>query len=132
MKTFAERLRLARELRGLTQAQLASACGVAQSTVANYENGLRRSARDPLALASALEVSPHWLIEGVGTMEPSPLREPGPHSPAEAYASARISDWPFLSIAPEIFWSLKPAERELVENTMVALITSIRQTTSDK
>ncbi|MFA7475844.1 MAG: helix-turn-helix transcriptional regulator, partial [Castellaniella sp.] len=38
METFAERLRHARLLRGLSQETLARACGLSQSAISSYEN----------------------------------------------------------------------------------------------
>ncbi|MFC3866660.1 helix-turn-helix domain-containing protein [Alcaligenes aquatilis] len=42
MKHFSERLRHARQYRGLSQADLARLCGLTQSAISNYENGTRR------------------------------------------------------------------------------------------
>ena len=66
--TLAERLDYARRLRRMTQKQLAARCGLSQSTIGNLEAGTRKSARDILAIAQALEVSPQWLETGRGTM----------------------------------------------------------------
>lgn len=49
------RLTFMRKVRGMTQAQLADACGVAQTTISNYENGVARPSEYVLnQLASAL------------------------------------------------------------------------------
>lgn len=69
VKTLAERLRWAREQRGLTQVQLAEKAGVSQGTVGNAESGVRKRPRDLLQLAAALDASPHWLESGKGTWD---------------------------------------------------------------
>ena len=40
--TFAEHIRTARESLGMTQAQLAAALGISQSTLEKWESGIRR------------------------------------------------------------------------------------------
>src|SRR3546814_1186413 len=67
---FADRLRHARQLRGLTQAALARACGLSQGAIANYEEKSRRTAKEIFKLADALRVSHVWLSRGFGLMEP--------------------------------------------------------------
>lgn len=62
--TIAERLRSAREKAGLTQGELANAAGVTQGTVANIESGLRKSPRELLAIARAVNVNAEWLKSG--------------------------------------------------------------------
>lgn len=52
----------------MTQAQLAKAAGVVQATIGNLEAGLRKSAREVVAIAKALGVSPAWLANGEGDM----------------------------------------------------------------
>jgi len=61
-----ERIAQERERLGLTQGQLAEKAGVGQTTIANYESGLRGRPRSLLQLASALDVSPEWLESGKG------------------------------------------------------------------
>lgn len=56
--TLAQRIKQTRELRGYTQAQLAKAAGVRQSTVGNLEAGIRTSTERVLELAAALRVRP--------------------------------------------------------------------------
>ena len=68
MKTFAERMVLARTNKGLTQGELAKKSGVSQSSIGNIEAGLRLSSRKVASIASALGVSPIWLAEGRGLM----------------------------------------------------------------
>jgi transcriptional regulator with XRE-family HTH domain len=91
MRTIGERIRLAREQRGMSQAELAAVVGFkAQSAIGNLEN--RATGRGGFHLpkiASALGVSVTWLLDGpdepatvpwleksagtTGTPEPAPL-----------------------------------------------------------
>jgi transcriptional regulator with XRE-family HTH domain len=68
MRTFAERLKLARLRRDLSQADLAKLAGVAAGTIGNLESGTRRAPRQLLQLAAALGVRPEWLQLGTGPM----------------------------------------------------------------
>lgn len=63
--TIADRLKKAREKSGLTQSQLAQKAKVAQSTIANIENGIRKRPRELLKIAKVLNVSPEWLENGI-------------------------------------------------------------------
>lgn len=118
MDTFANRLRYARELRCLTQAELARAAKVSQSAIANYENGTRKSAKNIFKLAGALQLSPRWLAEGVPPMEPS-LSEPGSEYFAENSAQ---SLWPFQLISPLQWDALSERDKQVVEHTITALL----------
>ncbi|MGB6242254.1 MAG: helix-turn-helix transcriptional regulator [Castellaniella sp.] len=117
MKTFGERLRQTRIKRGLSQAQLAHACGLSQSAISSYENGSRQSPKKLLNLAQTLSVDIYWLSRGEGTAEPAPSDLATMHEHA--------APWPFPSIEPHVFWSLKPKDRQTVETTVSALIDSL-------
>lgn len=69
MDTLASRLKAARESRKLTQAALAQAAGVSQSTVGNIEAGTRGGLESLAPLAHALQVAYWWLRDGSGEME---------------------------------------------------------------
>jgi transcriptional regulator with XRE-family HTH domain len=69
MNTLGERLRHARELRGLSQAQLATMVGVSPGTIGNFEAETRKNPRKLLSIAAALRVSPHWLLHGLGSID---------------------------------------------------------------
>ncbi|HLU19817.1 MAG TPA: helix-turn-helix transcriptional regulator [Pusillimonas sp.] len=126
MNTFADRLRFARTLRNLTQAQLARASGISQSAIANYEGNARLFPKSIFRLAAALRVSAHWLAEGVGPMEyDAPALAISRLGVADGTPRPAVSDWPFRDISPEIFWSLSDADRTLVENTIASLIASL-------
>jgi transcriptional regulator with XRE-family HTH domain len=60
---FTERLKAARELRGLSQAQLAERSGFQPSAISRFETGASKPSFDNLRrLAAALEVSTDFLL----------------------------------------------------------------------
>ena len=60
---FKERLKKARDLRGLSQAQLAAKTGLPPASVSHFESGPRKPSFDNLkALASALDVTTDYLL----------------------------------------------------------------------
>lgn len=132
MNSFAERLIHARTARGLTQAQLAAASGLSQSAIANYESGSRRTSKKLLPLAAALQVDAQWLFNGKGPMH-TPLYGTQPSSPARGAMpqlrehAIKGTAWPFIQIQPNDYWSLDAASRTLIENTVAALITSLKK-----
>lgn len=82
VNTIAERLKQAREALGLSQEQLAKLASVSQGTIGNIESGLRKRPRDLLAIAAAVNVSPHWLATGKLNVEENPPQYlPGGPSP---------------------------------------------------
>ncbi|SXF83141.1 XRE family transcriptional regulator [Klebsiella variicola] len=65
MKTLAERLKIAREKAGLSQAQLGEIIGLSQQSVAKIENGETQQPRKIKEIAKALGVTQTWLQLGV-------------------------------------------------------------------
>lgn len=60
---FKERLKTARDLRGLSQAQLAAKAGLPAASVSHFESGPRKPSFDNLkALAGALDVTTDYLL----------------------------------------------------------------------
>lgn len=60
---FNHRLKEARELRGLSQAQLAATAGLPAAAVSHFESGPRKPSFDNLkALAAALDVTTDYLL----------------------------------------------------------------------
>ncbi|MCK1732971.1 helix-turn-helix transcriptional regulator [Bradyrhizobium sp. 138] len=60
---FKERLKAARNLRGLNQAELAAKSGLPPASVSHFESGPRKPSFDNLkALASALDVTTDYLL----------------------------------------------------------------------
>lgn len=66
LDTFGQRLRYARTLRGMTQAQLAQAAGEKQGTISKIELGKIASPGNAVGLARALRVSADWLALNIG------------------------------------------------------------------
>jgi transcriptional regulator with XRE-family HTH domain len=63
--SFAERLRIAREMAGLTQAQVATMLGLHRPTISEIEAGRRKvSAEELTKLAKLYGVGLGWLTEG--------------------------------------------------------------------
>lgn len=73
VKTLKERLTYARELRGLTQSELAVKAKCAQSAIGNAESGERKTLRNLVLVARVLEISADWLFDGRG---PKPTKTP--------------------------------------------------------
>ena len=67
--TLGGRLTRSRLSKGWTQHQLASAAGTSQAVVQRIETGKSRHPRIVRDLASALAVSPAWLMFGVAVIE---------------------------------------------------------------
>jgi len=76
-KAIARRVRTRREVVGLSQSQLAEACGMSQQGVDNIEQAKVARPRNLLELAIALQTSPQWLQYGQG---PEVVR---PYNPVE-------------------------------------------------
>ena len=70
-----ERLKIARNNRGLSQSALARKAGITPSAISQIEAGLTKkpSSENLLPLASALNIDPNWLITGKGSPSPVPL-----------------------------------------------------------
>lgn len=135
MKTFGDRLRHARKLRGWTQKALGDASGLSQSAIGNYESDQRYSSRALMRLAAALKVSPHWLDSGQGSMEGD---EAGfyPHSSGRPGGSkvedAGAHSWPFPQIPYSHYQALSPRDKHLLERTVQAFIDSCRTAGTDR
>jgi len=125
VKTFSDRLRHARQLRGLTQSELARSCGLSQGAISNYESASRKTAKEVFRLADILQVSAAWLATGAGPMEqeiPScayKISEPS-SAPGQSYS------WPFPRIPPDELFALSPGDRALIEDTVLSLMQSFR------
>lgn len=121
MKTFSDRLRQARVLRGYTQQDLARICGLSQSAIGSYETGQRLSSRSIRRLALALNVSLDWLEMGQGPMGPAAsLMEPPPTR------EGCETPWPFRSVAPEHVEALSQRDLLLLETPYAVLSRHVR------
>lgn len=114
MKTFGARLRYARELRQLTQKELAQASGLSQGAIGNYENDSRRSPKNVFRIAEALDVEPAWLAMGTEPMETTP-------SPriAESHTSGL---WPLPGVEPARIWALSAQKREILAQAVSGML----------
>lgn len=82
METFGERMKWAREQRGMSQPDLAHAMGVAPMTISKWERGAMDPGSTKLRTISALlGVSADWLLNG------------GPLSQADGQAAAEVPFW---------------------------------------
>lgn len=66
--TIGGRIRYLREVREMKQVELAVKCGLTQAAISNLETDETRKPSAPtlLRIAAALEVSPDWILTGVG------------------------------------------------------------------
>lgn len=66
VETMGDRVKSLRQARGLTQEQLAKACGVTKSAVSQWESGTTSNIKLPtvLALVSALKTDLAYLVYG--------------------------------------------------------------------
>lgn len=66
--SIGQRIKYMREQRKYTQSELAAKCGVGQAAISNLEtdSSRRPSASTLLKLSAALDVNPHWFIDGEG------------------------------------------------------------------
>ena len=63
-KRFGQRIKIMRDLRGLTQTQLAAHLGITPQAVAAYEAGKQEAGyRNLIALSRILEVTTDWLLD---------------------------------------------------------------------
>lgn len=69
MQTLADRLRISREKKGLTQQELADLAGTTQQNIQNIEAGVVQRPRKIGAIAKALGDSPAWLQFGVEAID---------------------------------------------------------------
>ncbi len=70
MSTLGERLRLARDKKGLKQTQVKDRTNINNKTLSGYENNVSEPDTNTLAtLADLYEVSYKWLLTGKGNME---------------------------------------------------------------
>ncbi|MES4611393.1 helix-turn-helix domain-containing protein [Ewingella sp. CoE-038-23] len=68
--TLAQRLKLAMEEGGFTQASLAEAAGTSQPSIWKIVSGRTQSSVKLIDIARALKVRPEWLADGTGDMRP--------------------------------------------------------------
>jgi transcriptional regulator with XRE-family HTH domain len=121
VNTLKERLTYARELRGLTQGELAAKAKCAQSAIGNAESGERKTLRNLVLVARVLKVSADWLFDGNGpkpTQDPTELLGYSTRQVVPLIASdvARNTEMqaidPYTRAALELMQKLRPDQRE--------------------
>jgi transcriptional regulator with XRE-family HTH domain len=136
VKTFSDRLRYARKLRGMTQLALARAGGLSQSAIGSYESGQRQSSRALFKLASALRVNPVWLDTGRGGMESADSYRPdASDEPSHTLMDATLNvgrgrAGSQAALAPAVLarvHTLAPKDRRLLERMILVFIEACRQ-----
>lgn len=92
MSLLAVRLRIATEKKGVTQAQLARACGVKPPSVNGWITGKSKylKGNNLLAAARTLDVSQEWLATGEGTMLPYDSGLTIPNLPSNEFVEVPI------------------------------------------
>lgn len=86
MKSLAERLKEAMAAARITQAQLAHLVDVSQPAINRLVTGKTTSSRKIIDIARVLSVSPEWLVEGTGSMQPGRNGELHPDAHVESGA----------------------------------------------
>lgn len=136
MKSVGERIRQAREFRGLTGQQLATLAGYKhQSAIGNLENRATGTGGNKLVdVARALDFSVQWLLSGPDTDD---MRTVAPFSthkieacPPPAYLPANPPArldfgqprWPFENISAEDYARLTDRQQGMVEGYIRSLI----------
>lgn len=125
VNTFGSRLRHARTLRQLTQAELARACGLSQGAIGNYEADSRRSAKEVFRIAEVLGVEAAWLAMGTGPME----RPATPRVSDSAVPPA--SAWPFPGIDPARVWALSREQRQMLAKALAGMMAALEDRAGD-
>ncbi len=123
---YGERLRLAREHKGLKQDDLAKLSGVKQGTISKIERGDQNSSSFDAELAHALDLEAMWLKTGKQSFAPDWLNGHSKDHITESTADymqtpdagrsihiARIS-----AIDDDIWKSLAPLARAFIENVI--------------
>lgn len=79
IQTLGLRLKTARKLRNLSQVGLARAAGLKQPSISELESGETKEISGPtlIAICTALNVRPAWLVTGKEPMEPTVEVAPG-------------------------------------------------------
>lgn len=110
VNTLGERLTYARELRGMSQQELAERASCTQGAIGNVESGERHSLRNLVAVARALRVSADWLYDGKG---PKPVL--GVAESEAIYPTTPPLAWPFTSIERGDLAAMAPDQLAEVE-----------------
>lgn len=123
MQTLAERIRLALNESGMTQAALAEAAGVRSPSVTDWLNGETKTLKaEPLVRAAhALRVSALWLAVGEGPMRP----RDGHFAVQEPAAPYGRPPWPFPQLSESAICGLARDDRLRLEGALMAAINQL-------
>lgn len=124
MEHFSDRLRYARTLRDLSQAELARISGLSQGAISSYETRTRKGTTGIIQLAQALSVNPVWLVTGAGPMEhiDSALTQEYASELRDFERTPTSVTWPFTTIKASHYWSLPESERRIIEEAVATLV----------
>jgi transcriptional regulator with XRE-family HTH domain len=131
MKTIGERIRQAREAKGLSGHELAKMVGYEhQSAIGNLENRVGGSGGHKLSrIADALNVSVEWLLKGPDSNTPQPPSsqptdiETQPSTVIQSIKDVdrpwNGSSWPFLYVTQQQYFTLTIEERQHIESDIL-------------
>ncbi|QPI65855.1 LexA family protein [Vreelandella venusta] len=94
---FKDRLKKARKLAGLNQAELAKKIGVQQTSISDLERGKSKSTSFSTQMAHELGVSALWLATGKGEMVPSAVSSVSDSNVSMAPTPMRYYRYPVIS-----------------------------------
>lgn len=117
MSTLQDRMKERMAALGLTNAQLAVACGVRPPTSFHWASGKTKNIKgEPLLVASkVLGVRPEWLASGVGPKYSDNGHQNSEHeihSPIAGYITPQAITDPFIQEAVKMLTALKKSQRE--------------------
>lgn len=115
-----ERLKLAREKRGLNKSQMSRLVGVSSATTTDWESGSIKmiDGEHLVKVASVLKVTPEWLIGGTEELPEGFAYENGQTMPFNAPLPSATFERDFLSD----FRKLSAAERKIVVRLVRSLV----------
>ena len=118
LNTFPERLKWARTQRGMTQEALAFKTGMSQTTIGNYEAGVRGKRLDAnkiKLLADALWVNFEWLLTGEGSAYLAKQEL------TQYKINKELSSWPFKTPKSKVE-QLTPAFIKLIDKYIADVV----------
>lgn len=109
-----------RNLRGLSQEDLAKSAGISQGTISKIEIGTSEGSRHLLAIAKALSCNPFWLDTGDGSIDMADWMRAGQPGVVVPIRSAR----PSTGVADVLMqlWRATKAHSSERQNTVMGLI----------
>ena len=131
MSTLGDRLRLARERKGLKQTQVKEKTNINNKTLSGYENNVSEPDSSTLAtLAELYEVSYRWLLTGKGEMKNDPHNTSSLTEKDERDIAKRIQKLrQDLTSGDGLSFHGEPMSEEAIESLLEAIEYAERQTT---